>query len=240
MTPIPPVQPSRPPAPRAGARRLAQLAIAISPMLAILAVPAAMDAGASGGSAADRSGSAAVVVPLRSVDRIELVGAGMRAARPVVAVAAAPAPAPAAPPAPAPVRTTPEPEPVVAPAPAPAVAVAAPAPAEPPAPAPAVAPAPAPEPAPPAGDPKHLGEFVVTCYAIHGRTATGSPTHSGGVAVDPRVIPYGTHIDIEGVGVRVANDTGPRLRGNRLDIWLPSENACADFGRQVLDVRLAA
>ena len=42
------------------------------------------------------------------------------------------------------------------------------------------------------------------------------------------------------VGVRVANDTGPRLRGNRLDIWLPSEAACNDFGRQVLDVRLAA
>jgi 3D (Asp-Asp-Asp) domain-containing protein len=207
-------------------------------MLGILAVPAALDSGSSQ-AVATAQAEASVVAPFRDVERVELTAlsvadvspsasavASVPDASPAAPAAAAPVPAAPAPsaPAPTPVRTAVSAEPVAAPTP----------PADPPPP-----PEPAPPPPPPT-DPAYLGEFVVTCYAIHGRTATGSPTHSGGVAVDPRVIAYGTHIDIEGVGVRVANDTGPRLRGNRLDIWLPSKDACMSFGRQVLDVRLAA
>lgn len=183
-----------------------------------MAVPAAIDAGSSQARAGEASVS--VVAPLRH-DVGGDAGPAVALADVVPeAVTAPPAPvaAPAPPPPPAPVRpAAPAPPPVAAPAPPP----------------------PPPPPPPPAPG-RSLGEFVVTCYAIEGRTATGSRTHAGGVAVDPSVIPFGTRIDIQGVGVRVANDTGPRLRGQRLDIWASSESACVAFGRRVLDVRLAA
>ena len=214
-------------------------------MLGVLAIPAVMDAAATSTVAASTVHvDPGVVAPHRAVERVELVSVRLAGADTAVAPAALVAEVAAA-------AAPPEPEPalVAAPVPAPSPVVAqvrtappapAPAPAPPP-PPPAPAPAPAPEPEPaPAASGSSLGSFTVTCYAIHGRTATGEPTHSGGVAVDPRVIPYGTRIEIEGVGVRVANDTGPRLRGNRLDVWAPSRSACMSFGRQVLDVRLAA
>ncbi len=93
-----------------------------------------------------------------------------------------------------------------------------------------------PEPTDPDGPGEYLGSFSVTCYALEGSTASGEPVHEGGVAVDRRVIPFGTRIYIENVGWRVANDTGASVRGNRLDIWLPSHDACIGFGRQTLDV----
>jgi 3D (Asp-Asp-Asp) domain-containing protein len=77
-----------------------------------------------------------------------------------------------------------------------------------------------------------LGTFTLTCYALGGHTATGRPVSEEVVAVDPRVIPLGTRIYIGGVGVRTASDTGGAIRGNRLDIWMPSVAACREFGVQ--------
>lgn len=88
----------------------------------------------------------------------------------------------------------------------------------------------------PEGPGEFLGTFSVTCYALDGTTASGEPVHEGGVAVDRRVIPFGTRIYIENVGWRVANDTGGSVRGNRLDIWLPNRDDCIAFGHQKLNV----
>lgn len=92
------------------------------------------------------------------------------------------------------------------------------------------------EPVEPVGPGDYLGAFSVTCYALNGNTASGEPVHEGGVAVDRRVIAFGTRLYIENVGWRVANDTGGSVRGNRLDIWLPSRDDCISFGRRTLDV----
>ncbi len=93
-----------------------------------------------------------------------------------------------------------------------------------------------PVPAEPEGPGEFLGTFSVTCYALDGTTASGEPVHEGGVAVDRRVIPFGTRIYIENVGWRVANDTGGSVRGNRLDVWLPNRDDCIAFGHQKLNV----
>jgi 3D (Asp-Asp-Asp) domain-containing protein len=83
---------------------------------------------------------------------------------------------------------------------------------------------------------RSLGQFHVTCYALRGTTSTGRPVGMDVVAVDPSVIPYGTRIHIEGVGWRIAADTGPKIRGKRLDIWMPSTQTCVQFGLRSLAV----
>jgi 3D (Asp-Asp-Asp) domain-containing protein len=83
-----------------------------------------------------------------------------------------------------------------------------------------------------------LGVFEVTCHAGKGITASGMPSSRRTVSVDPRVVPLGTRLVIEGVGSRVAADTGRSMTGRRLDIWEPSAAACKRFGRRQLPVWL--
>jgi 3D (Asp-Asp-Asp) domain-containing protein len=80
---------------------------------------------------------------------------------------------------------------------------------------------------------------VITCYDLGGRTASGAGTSLATVAVDPSVIPLGTPINIQGVGIRVAQDTGGAIRGHRLDLWEPSYAACMAWGVQSRLVSLA-
>jgi 3D (Asp-Asp-Asp) domain-containing protein len=81
-----------------------------------------------------------------------------------------------------------------------------------------------------------LGSFEVSCHTGKGVTASGRPSSREIVSVDPRVVPLGTRLVIEGVGPRVAADTGGVIRGRRLDIWEPSAAACTRFGRRQLRV----
>jgi N-acetylmuramoyl-L-alanine amidase len=85
---------------------------------------------------------------------------------------------------------------------------------------------------------RYLGEFVITCYDLSGRTASGTGTSLATVAVDPSVIPLGSTIYIQGVGTRVAQDTGGAIVGDRLDLWEPSYAACMDWGVQSRSVTM--
>ncbi len=69
-----------------------------------------------------------------------------------------------------------------------------------------------------------------------GRTATGLPARYGVVAVDPRVIPLGSRLYIEGYGTAVAADTGGAIVGNRIDLCMDSYQAAISFGRQPVKV----
>lgn len=83
-----------------------------------------------------------------------------------------------------------------------------------------------------------LGDFLVTCYDLQGITASGAPVSTATVAVDPSVIPMGAEIDISGVGMRVAQDTGGAIVGHRLDIWEPTYQECMDWGARNEQVTL--
>lgn len=67
-------------------------------------------------------------------------------------------------------------------------------------------------------------------------TATGTLCRVGAIAVDPRVIPYGTRMYIvtnDGqyvYGLAVAEDCGGSIKGNRVDLYYDSVDECWEFG----------
>jgi len=71
-----------------------------------------------------------------------------------------------------------------------------------------------------------------------GRTRTGARAAYGVAAVDPRVIPLGSILFVEGYGLALACDTGSAIKGNRIDLCYDSKNACDDFGRQRVRVHV--
>ncbi|GEB34008.1 MULTISPECIES: 3D domain-containing protein [Brevibacillus] len=67
----------------------------------------------------------------------------------------------------------------------------------------------------------------------YGRTATGVKAKAGHtIAVDPKVIPYGWWVYIEGVGYRRAEDTGGAMRGGKIDVFVSTEPEAVQFGRK--------
>ena len=73
-------------------------------------------------------------------------------------------------------------------------------------------------------------------------TATGTKVHNGTVAVDPRYIPYGTRMFIMAsdgsyiYGLCEAEDCGGDIKGDRMDLYLPTHAQCTAFGRRVCTV----
>lgn len=69
-------------------------------------------------------------------------------------------------------------------------------------------------------------------------TFTGTTVHVGTVAVDPRFIPYGTRMFIiasDGsyiYGISEAEDCGGDIKGDRVDLYLPTYDECIQFGRR--------
>ena len=67
-------------------------------------------------------------------------------------------------------------------------------------------------------------------------TATGTTVHWGTVAVDPRQIPYGTKMFIVSndgkyvYGLSAAEDCGGSIKGNRIDLYMPTTSQCFAFG----------
>lgn len=78
-----------------------------------------------------------------------------------------------------------------------------------------------------------------TAYTWTGnRTASGTIPHIGTVATDPKVIPTGTKLYIEGYGDAVAEDTGSAIKGNHIDLYMDSRDECLQFGRRTIEVEV--
>ena len=77
-----------------------------------------------------------------------------------------------------------------------------------------------------------------TAYSGGGVTATGTvpvrdPNGISTIAVDPRVIPLGSLVYVEGYGKAVAADTGGAIKGNIIDVYVNSEQeAYNSWGRK--------
>jgi 3D (Asp-Asp-Asp) domain-containing protein len=84
----------------------------------------------------------------------------------------------------------------------------------------------------------HTLTVTASGYALTGATATGVPVGWGVVAVDPSVIPLGTHMTIPGYGEGVAADTGGAVQGNTIDLWFPSDAEARAWGRRTVTITL--
>lgn len=94
-------------------------------------------------------------------------------------------------------------------------------------------------------------EFEATAYAIgppyNSITRNGQPVMSRGfitvggmevfsVAADPNVLPLNSIIYIEGLGLGLVDDTGPAIKGMKLDICLQNMDLAMKFGRKKVEV----
>lgn len=70
----------------------------------------------------------------------------------------------------------------------------------------------------------------------YGITYSGLRVRPGIVAVDPRVIPLGTYIYVEGYGEALAADIGGAIKGNRIDLYYESPADVARYGKRTVKV----
>ncbi len=88
--------------------------------------------------------------------------------------------------------------------------------------------------------PSSAMDFQATAYCDPGITKAGVPARVGLVAADPKVLPLGSWIQIEGVppheGLYQVMDTGRLVKGYIIDIYIPSLEKAVEFGRQQVKV----
>jgi 3D (Asp-Asp-Asp) domain-containing protein len=82
--------------------------------------------------------------------------------------------------------------------------------------------------------------LVVTAlaYSLPGRTASGLPVGQGVIAVDPAVIPLGSRVFVPGYGRAVAADTGSAIRGNIIDLWMPTMAQAQSWGSRTVTITI--
>ncbi|HXG63486.1 MAG TPA: 3D domain-containing protein [Blastocatellia bacterium] len=84
-------------------------------------------------------------------------------------------------------------------------------------------------------------DFHATAYCLQGRTATGEYVRPGVIAADPRVLPLGTVVHIRAgkyTGTYKVTDTGGKIKGRKVDIYVPTYKEAIKFGRQRVKVKV--
>ncbi|AMY09624.1 3D domain protein [Luteitalea pratensis] len=79
--------------------------------------------------------------------------------------------------------------------------------------------------------------FRATAYCKGTTTASGAGIQTGIAAADPDLLPVGSVIRAEGLGSRYNGiytilDTGPRVKGRQIDVYMWSCNEALAFGRR--------
>ena len=86
-----------------------------------------------------------------------------------------------------------------------------------------------------------LVEFAATAYCLKGRTASGIDAKPGMIAADPRVLPLGTVVHLRAgsyTGTYTVTDTGGRIRGRRVDVYVPTHREAVQFGRRQVKIKV--
>ena len=96
---------------------------------------------------------------------------------------------------------------------------------------------------------KAVKEFTVSataytayCNGCSGITKTGINLRENSdlkvIAVDPNVIKLGTKVHVEGYGYAIAGDTGGSIKGNKIDVFIPTKSEAYKWGRKNVKITI--
>lgn len=85
-------------------------------------------------------------------------------------------------------------------------------------------------------------DVTVSAYCLEGKTASGRSVRTGVAAADPDVLPMGSLVRLRGdatqpalrEGVYTILDTGGKIQGRRIDVYIPSCSQAVRFGRRTM------
>lgn len=84
--------------------------------------------------------------------------------------------------------------------------------------------------------------YTASCAGCSGITATGinlkANPNQKVISVDPTVIPLGSKVWVEGYGEAIAGDTGGAIKGNKIDIFIPTKQEALNWGRKTVKVKI--
>ncbi|MEG7831085.1 SH3 domain-containing protein [Bacillus cereus] len=86
-------------------------------------------------------------------------------------------------------------------------------------------------------DPSENGTYGGRVLTAMGHDLTANPNMRI-IAVDPKVIPLGSKVWVEGYGEAIAGDTGSAIKGNRIDVLMGSKSKAINWGRQTVKVKI--
>ena len=84
--------------------------------------------------------------------------------------------------------------------------------------------------------------YTAYCKGCSGTTAYGIDLRANPnlkvVAVDPKVIPLGTRVWVEGYGEAIAGDTGGAIKGNKIDVFIASHDSAMQWGVKTVKIKV--
>ena len=84
--------------------------------------------------------------------------------------------------------------------------------------------------------------YTAECTGCSGITYTGidlnKDRNAKVIAVDPNVIPLGSKVYVEGYGYAIAGDIGGAIKGNRIDIHVPTKQEAYNWGVREVKVTI--
>ncbi|KIL78515.1 3D domain-containing protein [Bacillus badius] len=84
--------------------------------------------------------------------------------------------------------------------------------------------------------------YTASCKGCSGITATGinlkKNPNAKVIAVDPKVIPLGTKVYVEGYGEAVAGDKGGAIKGKKIDVHVPTKKHATRWGVKTVKVEI--
>ncbi|EJS07429.1 hypothetical protein IKO_02335, partial [Bacillus cereus VDM034] len=86
-------------------------------------------------------------------------------------------------------------------------------------------------------DPSENGTYGGRVLTAMGHDLTANPNMRI-IAVDPKVIPLGSKVWVEGYGEAIAGDIGSAIKGNRIDVLMGSKSKAMNWGRQTVKVKV--
>lgn len=84
--------------------------------------------------------------------------------------------------------------------------------------------------------------YTAKCKGCSGITATGinlkRNPNAKVISVDPKQIPLGSKVYVEGYGMAIAGDTGGAIKKNKIDLHMPTKKKALNWGVRTVKIKV--